>query len=853
VIHRWIQRCNRCLAGVAEDPLRMPELHPQRSLIVECSLPLMRSRVRFIDAKERDKFPSNTVISALVSEYHELSLDLPYYTELCALQERAQAWLQEADPVLNQTELCEDQIPLVESLVEKGLKTGVKIAQVDNLESYMNAFLWQKTAEELLESFSAGKADLNGTSALDDVSQPKLCHEALTAFIAAGDVFASCKHTSVAKGLKKVSNVASRWLKEAAAILREEKPKSMSREHAVEFLRSGKSLPVEVDAVIGDVSDLVAEHDKLVEELADVRSMDNDYSYLTERAKALTRNPIESEAKATVVAALKEMEKTWSAPQPGYGTLFATNSTSSALDTMLHMLSTAQSQADRVEMAGGGPLEPADGSPPLQGAQPLCLCQQHSRDVTSLTKCNCCHAWFHMACISFGPKPSRGRKPKKKAPAEQTKTPPELICPVCSSINAEDKEISELILNLSPPNFVFTSKANLEALREKLGGMRMFQELSSKVDAVLEAATAWKARVEKILASLEFSDSSSANSSASLWPTSALLRQLLISSLAVGFDFGELSCNLLKHLRTNRWRAKALELVSNSNEPGQEKPICTPDFLEGVHKFLDEGTTSLNVDKETDFFYAGVAHAIAENESWNKQLQDLMTHSVEPHTSAWHILQSKAETLINMAPKLSWKVSDELISQLKERITVYCLCQRTYDDAPMLSCDSCSNWFHFGCVGRREDPSLEAEIENWNCPICTASAGGVRIEHAKKKGRKRKDSTVANQAAMYQAHMPIAGVAKETLSTIERVLPMLSKGLSEPDLYKSILEMYSGAAFQRAVLGKDVPDEAFQTDSSRALLAKLDQAMGASGALQCDGSHEDHEEPMEIDVQIDCS
>lgn len=895
VVHRWIQRCNRCLSGVVEDPLRVPDISLQRSLIVECSLPIMRSRVRFIDTKEREKFPSSTVIAALIGEYDELGLDLPHYKELCVLHERAQAWLAEADPILNQTEMTEDQVPLVESLVEKGLTTGVKIAQVDNLESYMNAFLWMKTAQELLGIFEGGE-----TATQSGVT--KLGQEALAAFIAAGDVFASCKHTGVAKGLKKVANVTARWLKEAAAVLRTDKPKPILRSQVVELLNNGNNLPVDVDQTVKQVAAVVAEHDALVAELSDVWSMDEDFSFLSERGAALSRNPIESEAKTAVLNGLKEMEKTWAAPQPAYGTRFATQSTSEALATMLAMLSTAQQRADRVEkgtMSGDVNVcatGKADGMNGINGIdnQPVCVCQRPANDdKAGMVECDSCHALFHGACVNHGNKPSRGRKPKKNARGEQSaymskkQPPPPFVCPVCKAVAADtstptlsppsDKERSIWDVLIAPLQFVFTTKEHLDALKEKVGGMRMFKQLASEVDSVLSAADAWNSRVGSILKQLETRSRASATSKASISDTNTLLHQLLLSSLAVGFDFSGLACDLIEHLRTNNWRAKALNLMSlDPDEIKSAKPVCTSDFLDQTARFLEEGITH-GIDP-SDVLYAGVMDVMAQIDAWRDKAKYITMHGnpvdswVEPHTPDWHVLRAKAHRLIYDAEKLPWSIpdDDDQLVALKDHLAVYCLCQRPYDNAPMLACDCCANWFHFGCVGRREDPELEKEIENWNCPICfphVGDCGAAKTTAAttKKRGRKKKKKTdeeavevaeamemvkaaggaATASAGTYRGHMPIQGPAKETLSTIERVLPALSRGLGEPHLYKRILAMLSTAPFQRAVLGnRAIPDEALAGFDEQADILKRAMLVGAGGVSAGDDGIPD-------DIEID--
>lgn len=49
----------------------------------------------------------------------------------------------------------------------------------------------------------------------------------------------------------------------------------------------------------------------------------------------------------------------------------------------------------------------------------------------------------------------------------------------------------------------------------------------------------------------------------------------------------------------------------------------------------------------------------------------------------------------------------------------YCLCRRPVNpDIPVIQCESCEEWFHFGCVGLS---ASEAEkIEIYYCPQCSA-------------------------------------------------------------------------------------------------------------------------------------
>ncbi|KAM0752865.1 hypothetical protein T439DRAFT_323475 [Meredithblackwellia eburnea MCA 4105] len=56
--------------------------------------------------------------------------------------------------------------------------------------------------------------------------------------------------------------------------------------------------------------------------------------------------------------------------------------------------------------------------------------------------------------------------------------------------------------------------------------------------------------------------------------------------------------------------------------------------------------------------------------------------------------------------------------QAGQDLTLYCICLG-YDngDQPMMECQHCSNWFHFGCIGMDEENA--SKIETYSCEICT--------------------------------------------------------------------------------------------------------------------------------------
>ncbi|OWA51734.1 putative PHD finger protein 3 [Hypsibius exemplaris] len=52
---------------------------------------------------------------------------------------------------------------------------------------------------------------------------------------------------------------------------------------------------------------------------------------------------------------------------------------------------------------------------------------------------------------------------------------------------------------------------------------------------------------------------------------------------------------------------------------------------------------------------------------------------------------------------------------------VYCICKKPYDKGFMISCDTCSDWFHGTCVDvtKKEGDAITREKRMWQCPPCS--------------------------------------------------------------------------------------------------------------------------------------
>jgi hypothetical protein len=99
--------------------------------------------------------PYETIL-ALLEEYEQrLIIKAEEASGLRRQQAAAEAWLEEARPVLEQDFVVDEQLPLLEELIAKGKSTGVAMEQVDILEANVEALMWGQTVRNLLNILPA--------------------------------------------------------------------------------------------------------------------------------------------------------------------------------------------------------------------------------------------------------------------------------------------------------------------------------------------------------------------------------------------------------------------------------------------------------------------------------------------------------------------------------------------------------------------------------------------------------------------------------------------------------------------------------------------------------------------------
>lgn len=216
------------------------------------------------------------------------------------------------------------------------------------------------------------------------------------------------------------------------------------------------------------------------------------------------------------------------------------------------------------------------------------------------------------------------------------------------------------------------------------------------------------------------------DSGAQVLPLSdGMLHQLCKSALAMEIDAQEHAERILHLLRCNRWRAR-VDAVLGAGSAGNAAPGAPPGkaSAEAVAKLLIEADR-LEVDTKTDVAGVRLLEAADKTRVWQESVKQCIADlkaAGSAHDPAFAEASARAKELAKDAESLPIRVDREL-EKLAEYSKPYCLCRRTYDEQiPMLECDSCSEWYHFGCVGLKAPGSGnddgDSVPERFSCPVC---------------------------------------------------------------------------------------------------------------------------------------
>jgi hypothetical protein len=736
---KWLNRCNKCLSGVSASPLDPPVLEERRIPLVNFNHPMIRSRVIWMETGVRDRLPTFTTVDTLISEYNDLGIQLPVYDIILQLHRRAEQWQADADEILNQTDLREEQIPLVETLIAKGLRTGLRIAQVDNLESYLHAFIWQQTVVGILDCI--GNRNIDSQSSL-----PSL--DLLVALVDEGDKFAI--NTEIYKQLKKLSSSGIRWQKEAHAILRNEKPKIVSLQHIYEFLERGKSLGVKFSgSEIEDIASLVAEHEMTCNHLLQVlqspdASQRVSLAQISDAYNKLLAHPIDSEVKSRIVKEIKSVEKLEQSHFAGLGGTLGKIPMKSALEYMESTINSANCQLDKMVRNERW----AVGSDEEEDVNALfCLCQQTSAADANMVACDKCSDWYHATCVGWN----------------QFKVDDLFLCPVCSA-GLDTDDVSKAVRKLKPHKV--SSIEDIRLVQKMVQKLPLISQMERNLDSIMKSYSSWFSTLKSIENQAE---EHLYNDSTTDWPLlGSLLRQLIKSSLVIEIGCMDICSRLLKLLRVHIWRKDALDLIHHARDQGMPLRSLILELRDWMHQAPSKG-----VDIANNALYLKLDDSISKADDWEAQATQAiqeMKAAADAQSPQFYKLQSRILDLLKASETL-YLPAGETVADLKDYSVPYCICRRVIqEDNKMIGCDICEEWFHFDCIGC--DSKQFDENVPWICPICSFGKG-----------------------ISYMNSDTFPPECQQTLAAIKDVMPALKDCFGE-DAYKTSLKIFNSPPFQ---------------------------------------------------------
>jgi len=171
--HKWLSKARECLASTGTrgggatglDTLALATDTPHNGGVNEVEEPAAapaasragrpRKALTSVvtDATTGNSLAPYDTIVALLEEYDQrLIIKAEEAVGLREQRAAAEAWLEEARPVLEQEFVVDEQLLLLAELIAKGKATGVAMEQVDILEANVEALMWGQTVRKLLET-----------------------------------------------------------------------------------------------------------------------------------------------------------------------------------------------------------------------------------------------------------------------------------------------------------------------------------------------------------------------------------------------------------------------------------------------------------------------------------------------------------------------------------------------------------------------------------------------------------------------------------------------------------------------------------------------------------------------------
>ena len=71
-------------------------------------------------------------------------------------------------------------------------------------------------------------------------------------------------------------------------------------------------------------------------------------------------------------------------------------------------------------------------------------------------------------------------------------------------------------------------------------------------------------------------------------------------------------------------------------------------------------------------------------------------------------IEIERNALVSTDPKSTGNNDQEMSISNAAAPAVFCICREVYDGSPMICCDACDNWFHYKCVGIRNQKHFDS-------------------------------------------------------------------------------------------------------------------------------------------------
>ncbi|MCO5554837.1 hypothetical protein L7F22_008372 [Adiantum nelumboides] len=282
-------------------------------------------------------------------------------------------------------------------------------------------------------------------------------------------------------------------------------------------------------------------------------------------------------------------------------------------------------------------------------------------------KCDNCNDRYHRSCLALE--------------NFQEWTQSHFVCSFCNAFNAGVLWLDEEVLS----KICTTKRPTLTALQDLLeaaAGLRFRMKEVELLEDIIEGVQEWENCLQQLVEPILRS-----HSNQSLFSSSLLSAVKIAGTMEVQ---GDGKCQLTLALSVNAWRMHAKCIMESPTKPSY-RTVC---------RILKEGLA-----------IPFLAHdcVLKDLKIWETTASDWVSQAKMAVEDDGDMPLEDVYKLIMEGEELPIAFTKEL-ADLKARTSLYCICRKPYDkERGMIACDSCSEWYHFDCVGLPEPDSSDDE------------------------------------------------------------------------------------------------------------------------------------------------